>query len=179
MNSNSNNKGRSGSNRIPLPTIIAHNSTEQAQRLITTKFGYPRARNVKELELRLAQIIKTFPDGLKSVSQIHPDKDLILEHNAVRMMEGGKVNGYFNSTGLPPDIVYVPSYSGTEPTLMAVEDWGDVRIKKIKGGYEGADGAASNKISDIIGAGTIILSVLALGTAIVVFGEVKKSLAHR
>jgi hypothetical protein len=174
MNSN-NNKGRSGSHRIALPTIIAYNSTEQAQRLITTKFGYPRARNVKELELRLAQIIKGFPDGLKTIAQIHPDKDLILQYNAPNMMEGGVSNGnYYNSSGLPPDTIYVPSWAGTTPTLMAVEDWGDVRIKTVRGGYDSADGSNFSG-KKIIGAGGIILGVLALGTLLVAFGEKKRS----
>lgn len=172
MNSN-NNKGRSGSNRIPLPTIIAHNSTEQAQRLITTKFGYPRARNVKELELRLAQIIKGFPDGLKNIALIHPDRELILQYNMPKMEGGVGENGFHNSTGLPPDITYVPSWAGTIPTLMEVEDWGDVRVRKMRGGYEEASGNETEKKSSI-GAGTVILSSLVLGSLLVAFTEIRK-----
>jgi hypothetical protein len=172
MNSN-NNKGRSGSHRIALPTIIAYNSTEQAQRLITTKFGYPRARNVKELELRLAQIIKGFPDGLKFIAQIHPDRDLILQYISPKM-EGGMSDGEFhNSTGLPPDILYVPSWAGTLPTLMAVEDWGDVRVRKVEAKYANATGSETGK--KLIGAGGIILSVLAVGALLVAFGERRRT----
>ncbi len=166
---NSNNTQGNNKYRIPLPTLIAHNATEQAQRLITTKFGYPRAKNAEELKLRLAQIIKTFPDGLKSVAQIHPDRDLILEHNATRM-EGGGANGYHNSTGLPPDIIYVPSYAGTLPTLMEVGDWGDVQTKKINGGYN-ADGSVPSKTGSGIGAGAFILGAIALGALFIALGE--------
>jgi hypothetical protein len=164
-----NTQSYSSGNRIPLPTIIAYNSTEQAQRLIT-KFGYPRAVNVKELETRLAQVIKNFGDeGLKEIAQIHPDKKLILTYNAVKMMEGGSGNGeYYNNTGLPPDPMYFYRDSGVLPTLQEFEDWGDVRYKI---NYNMADGSGGKKISDMIGAGAIILSLFAFGTALIAFGE--------
>lgn len=169
------NPNQNKSHKITLPTIIAYNSTAQAQKLIT-QHGYPRAKNVRELEVRLAQVIKEFGDeGLREIAKIHPHKDLILQYNAVRMMEGGKGNGYYNNTGLPPEILYVYKESGVLPTLMEVDDWGNTRYRR-DGNNNYADG--SGVASKIIGAGTIILGVLALGTLLVAFGEKKRSYAR-
>lgn len=158
------------SHKITLPTLVAYNSTDEAQRLITTKYGYPRARNVKELEHRLAQIIVKHPDGLKSVTMIHPHADLILEHHRPVKMEGGGESGYRNATGFPPEPTYVFRGQGVEPTLMEVEDWGDVRYRRRPDNYS-ADGT----VNKILGTGGIILGILAFGTILVAFGNQQRS----
>lgn len=170
-------KPNNSSHKIALPTLIAYNSTEQAQRVIT-KFGYPRAGNVKELETRIAQVIKNFGDeGLKEIAQIHPDKKLILTYNAVKMMEGGKSNGeYYNNTGLPPDPMYFYRDSGVLPTLQEFEDWGNIRYRR---NYNMADGSGGKKVSDVIGAGAVILSLFALGTVLIAFGERQRNFIGR
>lgn len=162
---------KSSNHKISLPTIVAYNSTPQAQKLIV-QHGYPRANNVRELEVRIAQVIKEFGDkGLSEVAKIHPHRDLILQYNAVKMMEGGsKDSQYHNGTGLPPETLYVYKDSGVLPTLMEVEDWNNVRTKKMAGEYA-ADGSGKK----LIGAGTIILSFLALGTLLVAFGNKERS----
>ena len=177
------NQNKKSSHKITLPTYLAYNATEPAQRLITTKYGFPRARNVKELEHRLAQIISGFgSEGLREVAKIHPDRDLVLHHNAIKMMEGGRSdNGFYNNTGLPPDPMYVYRDSGvlsTHQDSLAGDwgDWGDVNLSRNmmmrRGNNYNADGSKGAKL---IGAGTIILSVLALGTLFVAFGERRRA----
>lgn len=162
---------KSSSKRITLPTYLAYNATEPAQRLITTKFGYPRANNVKELQFRLAEIITKHPDGLRAVAQIHPDLQL-MKHG----MEGGKSLGkdgnyYSFSTS---DIPYITADMGVEPTIMGDFDWGDIRIRPNS--FYTADGGANAAGTKTIGAGSIILGVIALGAIFIALGE--RRVAH-
>ena len=168
-----NNKAVSNKNtnrKISLPALIAYNATPQAQKLIV-QFGKLPAKNYKELQVRLAQIINEFGDeGLKAISKIHPDRDLILDYNAIKMEGGDRGDGYYYgfNTNFRPEY-FLTQNDGIQGTIMGW-DIGNA-------GYKMASGTQANvgKGKKIIGVGGVILSLLALGLVITAFGERKRT----
>ena len=160
-----NNKVIAGKNRIrkiSLPALIAYNATPQAQKLIV-QFGKLPAKNYKELQVRLAQIINEFGDeGLKAISKIHPDRDLILDYNAIKMEGGDRGDGYyygFNTNFRPEYPLW--ANSGIQDTIMGW-DIGNAAYRMAAGDDKGNG-------KNIITAGGVIVGVLALGLIITAF----------
>lgn len=67
---------------ISLMTLLANESVAESRSLLK-KYGFPEAKNYKDLELKLAELYYATPDKIqleKELASIHPHKNWILKY---------------------------------------------------------------------------------------------------
>ena len=87
---------------ITLYDYLAYNVPNECQDLLS-RYDIPNAQNEDELTENLKQFVRVYrEDALEMLSEIHPDKDLIVEMaNLSTPYEGNKTdpNEYLNASG--------------------------------------------------------------------------------
>jgi hypothetical protein len=86
---------------LTLIETIAYRNSNEANTLLINN-GYPQSRNIDELIFKLSQfLLKGGDTALQQLSQIHPDKDLIIGNNTAAPQTNNFVpgTGFANSTG--------------------------------------------------------------------------------
>ena len=87
---------------ITLYEYLAYNVPSECQDLLS-RYDIPTAQNEDELTSNLKQFVRVYrEDALEQLSEIHPDKDLIMEMAELSTPYEGKkndANEYLNASG--------------------------------------------------------------------------------
>lgn len=163
--------------KISFIKYVAYNNTPEARRLIV-KFGQMPAKNIQELEARLAYVVKEFKqEALSAIANIHPDKDLILQYAGKSQMTGQHGNGeyvYSNACGCDSHSCNGKCKCKKDEHSNFVTNYrSDVYDPTL--GYSGADGSGSTKTPKWVGTGVVIGAIFLLGALIVSAGETQRS----
>jgi len=87
---------------ITLYEYLAYNVPNECQNLLS-RYDIPNAQNEDELTSNLKQFVRVYrEDALEQLSEIHPDKDLIMQMAELSTAYEGKkndANEYLNASG--------------------------------------------------------------------------------